>query len=355
MLIRLPLVLSLASLLSTTLADRFPNDFTVYPKGAQACLNTADRNSGCNGETVPTMNACLCADGGGFVTDSAKCIGRSSPDDLETTYTMLQVNCDGSKTSMDISKDDWMKLGEEAQETSTPSATPTPTETGKPTNTPDPEDEDKQDQGGLSSGAKIGIAVGGTLLGVGIVAGLALFLYRRKKATRESKDEANPMLGRQSLQPSMFTGRESGSASVATTSVYGPPGYTEWKDPSQGNYSTAAWGPDSFSAGGNPTTVSPPPQQQWNTNESPAPSWNPQTGWGPQPPTPAQPQQPQGTAQPWLAPTGYHAVASQDGMAAGRDDPQNGVYELASTPADYRPRNALTPRPGPVEMPGSQP
>jgi len=255
---------------------------------------------------------------------------------------------------MDISEDEFneiaKKAAEDAKSTTTTSQTPTATETGQPTSTTDPGKGD-DNNGGLSTTAKIGIAVGATVAGVALIAGVAFFLYRRHRAANEFKEEANPMLGRHSLQPSTFSGRNSGANSVAATSMF-PPGYNEWKQDvsPQNNYSASAWGPDSFTTGGgggNPTGMS-PPQQQWN--ESPAPAWNPQTGWGPQPNMPAPPQQPQAAAQSWMAPAGYHAVASHDGAVAGRDDPQNGVYELASTPAEYRPRNAL---PRPAEMPGS--
>ncbi|CAI4217468.1 unnamed protein product [Parascedosporium putredinis] len=256
MLLRLPVLVALSGLISSSLAARFENDFSSYPGGAQACLTTADSNANCDGETVPTMNACLCSDGGGFLTNTARCLGQNAPGDIDLTYGTLKVNCNGSKTPLSLSKDEFTEIADEAAK-ETPPARRAP-----------------RDDEGLSSGATIGIAVGAALGGVALIAGLAFCLWRRRKAAKSFKEEANPMLGRQSLQPSLFDGQGSGTNSVRTTSMYQGGAYTDWKqDGAQGNY-TAAWGPDSFTTGGASSLgPTPPPPQQWN--EPPAPSWNP--------------------------------------------------------------------------------
>lgn len=159
-------------------ADRYPNDFSPYPAAAQSCLNAADKNSGCDGSSVPAMNGCLCTNTSDFVPSAARCIGRESPDDLKATYATLKINCDGSNTPMAISETDFLQLGD--------NVTSTTRQMPKETHQDDRESEEggKGGQGGerqggdLATGAKIGIAVSAVvavgLISAGIVVGRRL-------------------------------------------------------------------------------------------------------------------------------------------------------------------------------------
>src|SRR5690554_7908162 len=111
---RLPTPLLAATVLFlSSAAARFPNEFSPYPARARTCLENADADSGCDGNTVPSMNACLCADGGNFLTNSARCIGQESPSDLRAVYSLLKINCDGSNTPMDMSEQEFRSRSEE--------------------------------------------------------------------------------------------------------------------------------------------------------------------------------------------------------------------------------------------------
>lgn len=329
--VRLSAVLAAALLLPAATA-RFDNDFTTYPSGAQSCLEDADKDSGCDGNTVPTMNGCLCNTGdSSFLEDSARCIGKESSSDLKRTYKLLEVNCDGSDTSMDISEREFLAFAEEDDEptttSSTTSTTSTTTTEAGPTNTDDPDpNEDDEDGGGLSSGATIGIAVAATAVGVGLIAAAIFFFLRRRRQSRAA-DESNPMLG-----GSGPGARASMPASTLRDSSYVSP----YQDSDVGKTASgvAAWGPESFHAtppmgrqsymGGSPPpgVGQSPPMGQWDGASRPA-SWDPQA-WG---------------AGVQAGAAGYAPVGPQGQQGGGME-----VYELASTE-----------RQPVVEMPGSQP
>lgn len=332
MLVRLSALLA-ASLLLPAATARFDNDFSAYPDGAQPCLEEADKNSGCNGNTVPVMNGCLCNTGDSpFLEDTARCVGKESKSDLKRTYSRLKVNCDGSDTSMDISEDEFLAFAEEDSETtsttsssSTTDANPTETETEEPPANTDDEVGD-EDGGGLSSGATIGIAVAATAVGVSIIAA-AIFLFLRRRRMSRAADESNPMLG-----GSGPDARTSVLASTVRDSSYVSP-YQD-SDISKTASGVAAWGPDSFNAaapvghqgynsGSPPQHLGPtPPMGNWDGGARP-PSWDPQA-WG---------------AGVQAGAAGYAPVGAQGQQGGGME-----VYELASTE-----------RPAVVEMPGSHP
>lgn len=66
----------------------FTNDFSDYPAAAQSCLYTASNSSDCHGDTSIQMNKCLCANGGSFVTNSAKCIAGEDSGDMASTWVL---------------------------------------------------------------------------------------------------------------------------------------------------------------------------------------------------------------------------------------------------------------------------
>ncbi|KAL2106255.1 hypothetical protein VUR80DRAFT_6988 [Thermomyces stellatus] len=305
--VRLSAVLA-ASLLLSAATARFDNDFSPYPTGAQPCLESADKDSGCNGDTVPLMNGCLCStDDSPFLEDVARCLKRESSSDLKETYRLLEVNCDGSNTPMDITEDEFLALAEDDEDDEEePTETSTTTE---PTPTPtDDKEGDDDDGGGLSSGATIGIAVAATAVGVSLIAAAIFFFLRRRRIARAA-DESNPMLGPSGPGPGAHA---SVPTSTLRDSSYIPP----YQDSEVGKTASgiAAWGPESF----NPT----PPMGQWNGSSGPA-SWDPHT-WG---------------AGVQAGAAGYAPVGAQAPQQGGME-----VYELAST--ERRPV---------VEMPGSQP
>ncbi|PNY25917.1 Uncharacterized protein TCAP_04145 [Tolypocladium capitatum] len=195
-----PLLLLLAS---SSLA--IESDFSFYPQNAQSCLNQASNTADCKGSTTAQLNTCLCSNQGGFITNTAKCVGQKDKDDVQKVYaTMLQA-CNDSHTPMGVSQSDFLAAADgnapsttkttasstatsttaKVTTTTTTTPAPTPTETGAT-------GKDKDTHGGrLSTGATIGIAVGASVAGLAALAGLAFFVVRRK---RRSQEEAHPML-----------------------------------------------------------------------------------------------------------------------------------------------------------------
>jgi hypothetical protein len=92
----------------------FVPDFSNYPPAAISCLNNAAITSGCNADssTVSTSNACLCSNGGGFVTIAAGCIGSSAPGALTNTYSTMLSNCDATNTALTVSLPAFLSAGQ---------------------------------------------------------------------------------------------------------------------------------------------------------------------------------------------------------------------------------------------------
>jgi len=92
----------------------FVPDFGNYPPGAIPCLNNAAITSGCNADssTFDTSNACLCSNGGGFVTLAAQCIGSSAPGALSNTYSIMLSNCDATNTALTVSSAAFLAAGQ---------------------------------------------------------------------------------------------------------------------------------------------------------------------------------------------------------------------------------------------------
>lgn len=226
---RLILVVLFALLAPTALADEFKNDFSLYPKAAQACLDAAAANSGCAATTNQEMNKCLCG-GTAFALATASCVGSRSPGDLQAVYTIMFTSCSDSKVNMAVSKDQFLATASAASASASASAPPaatttlppvtftttfttmisnTPTtittvittaaaaaqttgpvsSTPAPTPTPTPAASDS----GMSSMAKTGIIAGAAVAGVAIIAILIIFILRHRRK-RAAAEEAHPML-----------------------------------------------------------------------------------------------------------------------------------------------------------------
>ena len=206
----LPLALLLPSF---TLANDL-NNFDFYPKNAQQCLYDAANTANCNGTTVAELNSCQCGNDGDFITNAAKCIGQKDPDDVDDVYTTMNKACGDSGTDMAVNEADFKSAassGASATATATGTASATGTsyaakttsasKTGMYTTTtkgghtvtvtPTQSADNDDDDGGISTGATIGIAVGAVAIGAIAVAGIVLFIVRRRRRTGE---ESHPML-----------------------------------------------------------------------------------------------------------------------------------------------------------------
>lgn len=187
------------------------NDFSDYPSGAQQCLYDASNHSGCNGDTVPEINQCLCGNGGDFVTKSAKCVAEEDSDDLENTYKVMSLHCSDSKTPLSISKQDWMAEGStvpsftSSSKTSVSKTVSTSTiftaTTGKglattttgppnPTSTPDTDSNS-----GFPNGARVGIIVGSATAGAALFAAALFFCCRHRQRCNHTYEEVHHLGG----------------------------------------------------------------------------------------------------------------------------------------------------------------
>ncbi|KAI1426093.1 hypothetical protein F5Y12DRAFT_307875 [Xylaria sp. FL1777] len=166
------------------------NDFSSYPEGSQSCLYSSADDAGCSSAaTGADLNECLCKNKNNFVYNTASCVAKKSPSDLDTVYEGLSSNCAGTGVTLTVSKNAFLAAAAAAtQSTSTPSATTTSTST-----TASPTDTSSADNG-LSTGAKIGIGVG---VGFGVIAAAlgAWFIWayqRRRRSTRKFQSNEGP-------------------------------------------------------------------------------------------------------------------------------------------------------------------
>ncbi|KAH7041108.1 uncharacterized protein B0I36DRAFT_312131 [Microdochium trichocladiopsis] len=155
------------------LAAALKNDFSAYPQGSQACLYSAADSAACTGSTGAELNQCLCTNKGNFVYNTASCVAKDSPGDLNTVYATLVSNCQGTGVTLAVSQDAFMAAAAAATAT-TSSTTPTAatstsastaSSSASPT-TSSPASPASSDDA-LSTGAKIGIGVG---VGFGAIA-----------------------------------------------------------------------------------------------------------------------------------------------------------------------------------------
>ncbi|EXF84040.1 hypothetical protein CFIO01_04900 [Colletotrichum fioriniae PJ7] len=345
-------LLSILLLAAPALA-KYQNNFDLYPAAAQPCLYASSDASKCDGDTVATMNKCLCSDDKGkFVTNAATCLGKEAKDTLRTVYQSMSTACSDSKTPISMTEDQFLNLGAtgataslsvtlSTSKTATPTtmmttttggATITLTSTPTPT-TSTPAEENK----GLSTTAKIGVGVGAGAGAIALVC-LAAFVWRIKRS-RDAHDESHrPMLGggigatgHNNPQHGPFT-EYSPPASVAGAGPGGYAAYTgaqEYKN--ENKQQQSGWRPVSE------ITATSPGGQTWATNS-------------PQPPyAHLQPQQGAN-----LGAWGHHPQAA---YVAPPQEPaqQEGVFELASIPVTSQPPSHVPqPPPGAVEMPATE-
>jgi hypothetical protein len=375
-------------LFSISTSAAFQNDFSAYPAGAQSCLYTASDASGCDGNTVLLMNTCLCGNGGNFVLATAKCLGAKSPSDLSLTYTTMSTNCKGSNTPLSVSQAQFLAAASSSSTTTPKTATtttrtatasttsrPTTTTTSSasqtsvqsaevittvvggetvtvtttPTSPPDSANGGGGN-GGLSTGAKIGIAAGGIAVGIAILAAIGFCIRRRRK---NDKEEARPMLGGQ--YPDPVPPAET-AAFAASNQSPAPSELGLYSDAQKPYYATdnkpPGWRPSSgLTPTPSPNALAPawqsPQQQVWEARQHQA--------WGetPTPPPPQQAwavgvqsmQQQQQQQQQWHQPPTNYAELAQP------QDNQGQVYELASMPIQQQPSQGLAHHA--VEMPAS--
>ncbi|KAK1768241.1 hypothetical protein QBC33DRAFT_536625 [Phialemonium atrogriseum] len=226
------LLLVLLVLLASPSRAAFQNDFSGYPEASQECLYAAADASGCDGDTVSAMNACLCGNRGDFVVNTATCLAGSDPSHLETVYDTMDSHCSDSGTPLDVSRAQFLaaKSGSSSSisitstasesETATPTSatrtgttsgsSTTQTTTGTGTNTPTPTQsgggnadggdggggggDDKSDGGGLSGTAKAGIIAGAIVGGLALLGVLAFFFILHRRRSQAAREESHPML-----------------------------------------------------------------------------------------------------------------------------------------------------------------
>lgn len=112
----------------------FVPNFSNYPPAAISCLNNAAITSGCNADssTFDTSNACLCSNGGDFVTLAAQCIGSSAPGALSNTYSTMLSNCDTTNTALTVSSAAFLAAGQASGDSPTTTFPPSPTSISTP-------------------------------------------------------------------------------------------------------------------------------------------------------------------------------------------------------------------------------
>ncbi|KAK4663529.1 hypothetical protein QC763_609190 [Podospora pseudopauciseta] len=255
----LPSALAIFVLASTVQGASINFDF--YPETAQGCMYAAADASKCETGVVKTTNECLCQNGGGFIKNTASCLGQSSRDDLQQVYDTMSGACRDSRTPMGISEKQFMDFADGATTTSTSittttaptsttttsSTTSTPTSTESPPASTEPADEGSQ---GLPTAALAGI-IAGSVVGVAAVAGVVFFLLRKK---RKQGEESHPMLPDSYTQPPLSqtahmsvtpsaSGTSGGYVSPPDTGVWPPQDQPKWMpspEPAKAAYNRAS-------------------------------------------------------------------------------------------------------------------
>lgn len=308
-------------LLATPALALEENDFSLYPGDTQGCLKDASKQSNCGGDTVAENNKCLCSNGGSFVTNAARCIGREAPAALLTVWSTMNTACSDSNSPLVVREDDFISIGQRESgtpSTRTASSTAGPSSTATGSSTPSPTPDTEEESGGLSVGAKAGIGIG-SAAGAAVLAGILAMAWNSRKS-RRAHDES-----RQSM---LLDGRGSpgGEAGVG---MY-PPSDWQTAEKTHGRPASHMTGlatvSDATTDGrGSWMAGSPPPQQQQFQT------------WGHHP------------DQPW--------PVSPPVQALGTVAEAPGVYELSSTgpPSGHHAvEMPATPGPQPGPQPGSQ-
>ncbi|KAK3940255.1 hypothetical protein QBC46DRAFT_127459 [Diplogelasinospora grovesii] len=200
-------------LVSLTRAASSPIDFSFYPSNAQDCMYRASNASSCAADTVEATNNCLCSNGGDFVTNTAACLGQDDPGDLQKVYDSMSSACENSNTPLTVAQNQYMSAAsvtstnsatstKSASKTSEPATTPTTLVTSttgsaspSATGVPQRDQNNPDGQGGLSSGARVGIIAGSVIAGLAMLGSLVWFFLRYKR--KKDEEESHPMLAQQ--------------------------------------------------------------------------------------------------------------------------------------------------------------
>ncbi|KAI1134188.1 hypothetical protein F5Y05DRAFT_243145 [Hypoxylon sp. FL0543] len=204
----LPTSLLLSITLQAHAAAALENDFSSYPQGSQQCLNDAADQAQCSGSTGQELNECLCKNHGNFIYNTASCVAKSSPADLNAVYDTMSNNCAGTGVTIAVSKDAFLSQAAAATSTASsgtptstssssspsspsPTSTPTSTSTDSPTPTPTNTAAAAASTSGLSTSAKIGLGVG---IGFGAIALalLAWFVWTYSRRRRSAPPSSSP-------------------------------------------------------------------------------------------------------------------------------------------------------------------
>ncbi|KAI0971086.1 hypothetical protein F4678DRAFT_92099 [Xylaria arbuscula] len=183
----LPAPLLFILLLQTGSSSAVGNDFSAYPEGAQPCLYSSADGAGCkSGATGADLNNCLCKNENNFIYNTATCVAKEDPSDLNAVYETLSSNCAGTGVTLSVSENAFLAAAAAAtQTTSTPSPSPTTTSTSTSI-TPGPTNSSLVDNG-LSTGAKIGIGVGVGFGGIALaLAAWFIWVYQRRRRSAHS-------------------------------------------------------------------------------------------------------------------------------------------------------------------------
>ncbi|KAI0145672.1 hypothetical protein F4776DRAFT_367679 [Hypoxylon sp. NC0597] len=201
----LPTSLLLSITLHTHVSTALENDFSSYPQGSQQCLSDAADQSGCSGNTGQQLNECLCKNQGNFIYNTASCVAKSSPGDLNAVYDTMQNNCAGTGVTIAVSKDAF--LSQAAAATSTTSGTPTSTSTSTSASTPTDSSTSTSTtptpsttttaaaaSSGISTSAKIGLGVGTSFgaIALGLLGWFVWAYSRRRRSHSQPPSSHSP-------------------------------------------------------------------------------------------------------------------------------------------------------------------
>ncbi|KAI1777886.1 hypothetical protein F4818DRAFT_328415 [Hypoxylon cercidicola] len=239
------LVLPSSLLLSVVLGGRastaLDNDFSAYPQGSQQCLSDAADQSRCSGSTGQQLNECLCSNQGNFIYNTAQCVARQSPGDLDAVYDTMKNNCAGTGVTIAVSKDAFMSQARAATATSssaaassTSSTTTSSSATASATATGEPSNSNDGNGGGMATSVKIGLGVG---VGFGAIAlGLLawfVWAYSRRRRSQHAPPSSYPPSSPFPPSAGMSDGAHDRDRGVELSH----------------NYSTAGWASPSLSPG----------------------------------------------------------------------------------------------------------
>ncbi|ROT41285.1 hypothetical protein SODALDRAFT_322456 [Sodiomyces alkalinus F11] len=372
------------------------NDFSLYPSAAQPCLEEADEQSSCQGDTVEEMNDCLCSNRRNFVTHAARCLGARVPATLRIVYSTMETSCDDTDTPLSLDEDEFMQIGAAASSSSnvagpsstttdissssssssshasstsiipttlssasSPTSSPQSTTSSTPTTTADAVaevEEDNDETPPLSTGAMVGISVG-SAAGVAFILATFIIAWKKARRNRAAHDEARPMLD--------IAGGAGGGGGGAAPWNTSPGIGSDGGKSGDGVYPSAPpqdWKAADGKPGWRPASQSPasglvfpggwPPQDGgWDAQHSQQQQQQQHGAWGyypgqPWPGSPAGgPQQKQPPKQALGPVAELSSENEQPGV--GNPGPDAGLYELASMPAAVQlPKE-------PVEIPGS--